>query len=441
MYRLIFLPIVLCLAMIGSAQSISWEFLAPMPEKVTNNAVTAISIGEETYVYSFAGIDTTLDCNGDHLRSYRYTMSTNTWEAIPDLPDPNGGKIAAAANVIGDKIYIVGGYHLAPNCSETSSNRIHIFDPLTNTYLPDGNNLSVPIDDQVQVVWRDSLLYVITGWSNTTNVSNVQLYNPTFNIWQQATPVGTGLNWRVFGASGVVIGDTIYYAGGARPNFNFPASSFFRKGYINPENPADITWEGDAEPLALGYRMGAATFGEQAIWIGGSDNTYNFDALAYDGSGVINPLDRIGIYEPATGAWSEIFGFIPAIMDLRGVAELANGEYLIAGGMLANQEVTDQLLKITISDLTSTDPLLVEATDEVLVFPNPTSEQLWLRLQNTEVSTANWSLLNASGQVLKTGSVNLTTEAQVSLQGIPDGQYWLQLEWSGGGQLLPIVKG
>ncbi|MEO0877203.1 MAG: hypothetical protein AAFY48_21610, partial [Bacteroidota bacterium] len=229
MYKYLPLLLFACLTESIAAQSITWEYLAPMPEKVTNNAVTSVTIGDETYLYSFAGIDTTLDCNGDHLRSYRYTLSTNSWDTIPDLPDPNGGKIAASANVIDDKIYIVGGYHLAPNCSETSSNRIHIFDPLTNAYLDDGRNLSVPIDDQVQVVWRDSLLYVVTGWSNTTNVSNVQLYNPNFDLWQQATPVGTGANWRVFGASGVIVGDTIYYAGGARPNFGFPASSFFRK--------------------------------------------------------------------------------------------------------------------------------------------------------------------------------------------------------------------
>ncbi|MEL6833886.1 MAG: hypothetical protein AAFP77_12910, partial [Bacteroidota bacterium] len=152
MYKYLPLLLFACLTESIAAQSITWEYLAPMPEKVTNNAVTSVTIGDETYLYSFAGIDTTLDCNGDHLRSYRYTLSTNSWDTIPDLPDPNGGKIAASANVIDDKIYIVGGYHLAPNCSETSANRIHIFDPLTNAYLDDGRNLSVPIDDQVQVV-------------------------------------------------------------------------------------------------------------------------------------------------------------------------------------------------------------------------------------------------------------------------------------------------
>ncbi|MEL7427249.1 MAG: T9SS type A sorting domain-containing protein [Bacteroidota bacterium] len=440
MYKYLPLLLFACLTESIAAQSITWEYLAPMPEKVTNNAVTSVTIGDETYLYSFAGIDTTLDCNGDHLRSYRYTLSTNSWDTIPDLPDPNGGKIAASANVIDDKIYIVGGYHLAPNCSETSSNRIHIFDPLTNAYLDDGRNLSVPIDDQVQVVWRDSLLYVVTGWSNTTNVSNVQLYNPNFDLWQQATPVGTGANWRVFGASGVIVGDTIYYAGGARPNFGFPASSFFRKGYINPDNPAEITWEGASEPLALGYRMGAANFGDQAIWIGGSDNTYNFDALAYDGSGVINPLDRIGIYEPSSDEWSEIFGFIPAIMDLRGVAELGNGEYLLAGGMLADQEVTDQLLKISISDLTSTEPLVVDTEEQVTLFPNPVKEQFWLDLTRANITSAQWSLLDATGKVVKMGEVDFTSESPLSVGSLPAGQYWLRLEWAGGGQLLPLVK-
>ncbi|MEL6836255.1 MAG: hypothetical protein AAFP77_24880, partial [Bacteroidota bacterium] len=242
------------------------------------------------------------------------------------------------------------------------------------------------------------------------------------------------------GASGVIIGDTIYYAGGARPNFGFPASSFFRKGYINPENPADIIWEGVSEPLALGYRMGATTFGDQAIWIGGSDNTYNFDALAYDGSGVVNPLDRIGIYEPNTGEWSEIFGFIPAIMDLRGVAELGNGEYLLAGGMLADQEVTDQLLKISISDLTSTEPLVVNTEELVTLFPNPVKEQLWLDLTRANINSAHWTLLDATGKIVKMGEIDFASGSPLSVGSLLAGQYWLRLEWAGGGQLLPLVK-
>lgn len=424
----------------AQAQSITWEYLQPLPEKVTNNAVASVTLGDETYLYSFAGIDTTLECSGDHLRSYRYSLSTDSWEALPDLPDPNGGKIAAAASTIKDKVYVVGGYHLAPDCGEVSSNRIHIFDPLTNDYLADGANLPVAIDDQVQAVWRDSFLYVITGWSNTTNVSNVQVYNPSTNIWQAATPVGTSSVWRVFGGSGVIVGDTIYYAGGARSSGSFSATSFFRKGYINPDNPYEITWEGYAEPLALGYRMGAATFNGQAIWLGGADDTYNFDAIAYNGSGIINPLNRIGSYDPLTGEWTEILGFIPAIMDLRGVGELGNGEYLLAGGMLSDQEVTDQLLKITISDLTDAEQGL-PGDEQLQYFPNPTNDIVNFDFKEQQEGPLSWTLLDIKGQTLHVGEIESPTSWSLSLAGFPPGTYWVRFtKKDGSGKVVSIQK-
>jgi hypothetical protein len=425
---------------VAQAQTISWEYLSPLPEKVTNNAVTSVTLGDETYLYSFSGIDTTLECSGDHLRSYRYDLSTDSWETLPDLPDPNGGKIAAGASTIKDKVYVVGGYHLAPDCSETSSNRIHIFDPLTNSFLPDGANIPVAIDDQVQAVWRDSLLYVITGWSNTTNVSNVQVYNPSTNVWQQATPVGTSTVWRVFGGSGVIVGDTIYYAGGARSSGNFSATSFFRKGYINPDNPYEITWEGYTEPLALGYRMGATTFNGQPLWIGGADDTYNFDALAYNGSGVVDPLDRMVTYDPAGGVLAELVGFIPSIMDIRGVGELGDGQYLIAGGMLAGQKVTNQLLKITISDLTDV-ALPLSGGGELRYFPNPTTDLVQVDFSEATGSSLSWTLFDTQGRLLKMGEITTPTTWSLSLVGLPSGSYWVRFKsQDGSGEIITIQK-
>lgn len=440
MKQFIFTSVLIVLLFDIRGQSISWELLAPMPEKVTNNAATSLTFDGETYLYSFSGIDSTLTCDGDHLRAFRYSLSTNTWETVPELPDPAGGKIGVAASAVKGKVYVVGGYHLAPNCSETSSNKIHIFDPQTNTYLADGANIPVAIDDQVQAVWRDSLIYVVTGWSNNINVTNVQVYNPSTDVWQQATPVGSGSSWRVFGGSGMIIGDTIYYAGGARSTAGFVATTHFRKGYINPDNPYEISWEQYTEPLALGYRMGAATFNGQAIWIGGADDTYNFDALAYNGSGIINPLDRIGIYDSATGQWSEIFGFIPSIMDIRGVAELGNGEYLIAGGILANQEVTNQLLKITINDLTNA-PALWEEELGLTVFPNPTGKLINVRFASLPTGTYTWQLIAADGKHLKSGQGTPSPVFSITIDDIPVGNYWLQFHFAdGSGHAIPIQR-
>ena len=90
-----------------NAQSIFWEDLAPLPERVTNNAVTTALVGDIPYVYSFSGIDSTKNCGSPHLHSFRYNTETDIWETIEPLPDSQGGKIAAGASTVKNKIYIM----------------------------------------------------------------------------------------------------------------------------------------------------------------------------------------------------------------------------------------------------------------------------------------------------------------------------------------------
>lgn len=425
------------MAHVGYSQDVSWEFLPSLPEPVSNNAVTTALVNDTLFVYSFAGIDTSKDWFGLHLRSFRYNTHTQVWDTIPDLPDSAGGKIAASANTVKNKIYIIGGYHVASNYHETSSSKVHIFDPLLNTYLPDGADIPVPIDDQVQAVWRDSLIYVISGWSNTTNVPDVQIYDPKLNTWLEGTSVPNNSQYKVFGASGTIIDDTIYYAGGARFGFNFPATTFFRKGYINPDNPTEISWTGATESLSKGYRMAASTYNNYAIWLGGSNITYNFDGIAYNGSGGVPPLGRIKLYAPQSGTLSEFNDLFPPLMDLRGIAKISDNQYILAGGMLAGQEVTDQTLMITIDELSKLDPpILLKETQPILIYPNPTSHSF--KLNHSE----NIDLViikSTQGQIIK--SISVTNKIQnISTSDLANGVYivecWQKNKYLGSKRLI-----
>jgi N-acetylneuraminic acid mutarotase len=184
-----------------------------MPEAVTNAAITEGVVGDSACVYVFGGLDSTKLYSGIHQRAYRYNTVSKKWLRLPDLPDTLG-KIAAGASFLKGKIYHVGGYHVYANSDEKSSNRLHRFDCQLNTYINDGKTVPVPIDDHVQAVWRDSLIYVITGWSNVSNVANVQIYNPTTDSWLVGTPSPNTNTFKSFGASGVVFKDTIFYLNG-----------------------------------------------------------------------------------------------------------------------------------------------------------------------------------------------------------------------------------
>ncbi|MEM6725254.1 MAG: hypothetical protein AAF598_14535, partial [Bacteroidota bacterium] len=276
------------LSLVGSLQAQLWipTELSPMPERIANNAVVEAFHDGNAYVYSFTGIDSSKIWSGTNLRSYRYDVGADQWSILPDVTDLLGGKVAAGASFIDSVIYIIGGYHIAQNTNEVSSVKLHRFHVPSNSWMSDGADIPLAIDDHIQAVWRDSLIYVVTGWSNVTNVINVQIYNPSTDSWSAGTSVPNSSSFRVFGGSGMIVGDTIWYFGGAQIGSNFPISNRMRRGIINPDDPTQITWSSSVPASGVvNYR--AAAFESKGLlhWIGGSNITYNFDGIAYNGSG------------------------------------------------------------------------------------------------------------------------------------------------------------
>lgn len=343
--------------------------LAEMPEPVSNNAVVAAELNGNWFVYSFGGIDSSKIWSGISNRSFRYDVANDLWDTIAPLPASNTW-IAAAASCVKGKIYIIGGYHVFQNGNEVSNQEVYVFNPFTNSYETNGQNIPLPIDDQVQAVWRDSLIYVITGWSNTTNVPNVQIYNPANDSWMAGTPVPNTIDYKVFGGSGVIIGDTIFYTGGARTGGNFPLTNIFRTGIIQPDQPDSIYWFSKSDPLALAYRMAAFEFNRKPHWLGGSDVSYNFNGVAYNGSGGVEPLNRIVYYDFQNDTLVNDSGAINPVMDLRGIGQIAHNEWIVCGGMLPGQQVSDKAYLIRYGELTTSN-LTTKNSFEWKIFSKP----------------------------------------------------------------------
>jgi len=314
-----------------------------LPIKTTNQAISEGFINNKIYLYSFGGLDSTKLFSGIHKRSFRFDIENEFWTEIASLPDTLG-KIANAASRINDTIYIIGGYHVFANGSEKSSNKVHRFDIKKNTFLNDGAPIPIPIDDHVQVVWKNKLIYIITGWSDKENVPNVQIYNPQKNSWFVGTPVPNNHIYKSFGASGTIIGDTIYYFGGAAMGENFSIQNYMRKGIINPNNPTEITWSYQVvDPLSTGYRMASTKINKTPYWFGGSSKTYNFNGIAYNASGGVNPNQRI--LSLINKKFNKSFNKNIS-MDLRGIADIDDSTKYIIGGIEKNQNVSNKVYKI-----------------------------------------------------------------------------------------------
>jgi hypothetical protein len=421
--RIVYSILFFCLVSPTMAQvAWTWTELNSMPDRTSNNAVTEADVNGIKHVYSFGGIDTTKLYSGIHLKSYRYNTLTDAWDTIAPLPDTLG-KIAAGASTVNNMVYIIGGYHVFSNGSEISSDKVHRYDPVNNVYLSDGAAIPIPIDDQVQAVWRDSLIFVVTGWSNNGNKPDVQIYNPYTDTWAAGTSTPNNNTYISFGASGVIIGDTIYYNGGVAGSFSFTSRPYLRKGIIDPANPTNITWSyPDDNPGDKGYRMAAASYGNKCFWIGGAGVAYNYDGIAYNGSGGVDPLHRILHYDVVDQYWYEGLGAPYGIMDLRGIARISPTKFIICGGMEAGQQVTNRAFELEY------DPIAggIEESEifDLEIFPNPAKDQLTVKaLDATSGTIAVYSTL---GKIVLQTPFSGTT-AQLDLSAISAGTYFVRL--------------
>lgn len=408
-----------------NAQSWAIQELQPMPEGVSNNAVTEGWLNDTAFIYSFGGIDSSKAHSGIHLKSFRYNTVTGQWKNLTGLPDTMG-KIAAAASRVGNIIYIIGGYHVFPNGSEKSSNKIHRYDIADDSFLTDGPPIPVPIDDHVQAVWKDSLIFVITGWSNNANVGNVQIYNTTLNTWAAGTSLPNNSNYLSFGASGAISGDTIVYFGGARFGGNFPIQNNVRTGIINPQNPSQINWSDTILDFSLvTYRSSSFLSFNQIHWIGGSSRTYNFDGIAYNGSGGVAPNGLNFYYDPIHKTWTQ--ENIPGIpMDLRGQAKVSDTVVYLAGGMEDNQKVSRKLLKLTRIELPSGHPPTINRLS-LNIHPNPGKDYIEFDMPASLKKNYSLRIIDSAGNEMIYKSMYISN-TRLSTATLRNGMYFIKIK-------------
>ena len=438
MRRLLLLSIFVFLFLLNvKSQNYGWvqaTEVSNMPVAISNNAVTEGYANDTAYMYSFGGIDSTKIWSGINKKSFRYNTSSDVWDTIPDLPNTNA-VIAAGANYVDSIIYIMGGYQVLPNGNEISSNTVNRFDPRTNTYLSDGANIPVATDDHVQAVYRDSLIYLITGWSNTGNIPNVQIYDPANDNWLTGTSVPNNNTYKSFGATGIIIDNTIYYHGGANTGTNFPGQSTLRIGQIDSNDPTQIVWSTQSSNH-ISYRAVTIydSWTHRPSFIGGSETTYNYNGISYNGSVGVSPKGRslsFSSYQPNSyeiGNNSNMVNLFNNVydtilpMDLRGVAFQFHYDHYIAGGMLRNQKVSNKTFRLTIFHAMSVGES--NKTVSFQLYPNPTSEKINLVFKIKENRTIR--LINVVGkEVLKTNTN--TTNLQLDVSPYPKGIYFVKV--------------
>lgn len=319
--------------------------LAPLPEPVTNNAVTAVIAGETEYLVSFAGIGDGLKYSDTHARTFVLSEKSDKW--IEHAPVPGGdGRLAATATSVGALAYVFGGYSVAADGSEVSTPWVHSFDPKGGAFV-ELSPMPIPVDDAVSVSYQDRYIYLVSGWHDLGNVNLVQRYDTESDTWTQATPIpGTAL----FGHAGGIVGNKIVYCDGvavlphADRSRSFAASGECWLGMIDEKDGRKIDWRPiEPHPGLPRYRMAAAGVPalNAVLFLGGSENPYNFDGMGYDGKP--SEAATLGLlFSLKTSQWQVIKQDNAASMDHRGLVLFQRG-WVTVGGMLAEQVVTDKV--------------------------------------------------------------------------------------------------
>ena len=75
-------------------------------------------------------------------------------------------------------VFVFGGYTVARDGSEKSLPNVDILSVASSRWSS-GAAIPVPTDDAVSGVWRDSLIYLVSGWHDHDNISDVQIYDTT----------------------------------------------------------------------------------------------------------------------------------------------------------------------------------------------------------------------------------------------------------------------
>jgi N-acetylneuraminic acid mutarotase len=335
----------------------AWAQVPDLPKPVSNNAVAGMGDENHFRLFSFMGIGPAKTFDAITRDAWMFDSRAGSWAALPPVPG-SSGRIAASAIALGGRVYVLGGYHVAADGKETSSNDVDIFTPPQRPdekgYWMKGAPIPVFIDDAVIGTYEGVYVVVVSGWSNDDAVADVEVYNTMRNHWRKSTKIpGT----PVFGHSGGIAGKQIIYCGGAFRNGGWVSGNADAPKYVESNN----CWRGDISswngatikwkkiptlPGKARYRQAAGAAKDRVIFVGGTDNPYNYNGVGYDGRPSA-PVSDVVYWDTHKNAWAQGTPDTHPTMDHRGLVIIGKKMFVI-GGMEEGQKVTAKVKELKV---------------------------------------------------------------------------------------------
>ncbi len=317
-----------------------WEPAPALLHPVTNNAVAGLDTEAGPRLLSMLGLHAGKRHADITAEVFVLDPTSARWAALPP-PPASPGRLAATAQAVAGRVFLFGGYTVAPDGHEVSLARVDVLDPLRGRWSA-AAPMPVPVDDAVSGVWRDRYVLLVSGWSDRDNVAHVQVYDTTTDRWSMATPIPGA---PVFGHAGGLVGDVIVYCDGVGVHAEAPKfraeSACFRGRLLDGDAGIEVTWASlPPHPGAARYRMASGPIAgrDWVVFAGGTARPYNYDGIGYDGVPA-EPETDVFAWDLKSGGWTPLPPLPEARMDHRGLVWLDHTLWLV-GGLDADRAVS-----------------------------------------------------------------------------------------------------
>lgn len=344
----------LCAGMVGAP--VHAQATLPNPDAlpaapVARSNWTVARAGDE--VFAFYGIGAGKRSDDIARDIYALNLRSRIWRRVGDIPVAQG-RLGSAAVTIASEIYVVGGYTVSHDGKEVSTPEVFRFDPRKGDMSLE-TNIPTPVDDSVALPWRNRWIVLVSGWHDTGNVADVQIYDTQEKRWTKGTPwPGT----PVFGHAGGLVHDAMVVCDGVTANKDAKGKNHYAvtdacwQGQLDPRAPGDIGWKQiPSHPGKALYRAGATGVTDRRgnarmVFAGGTHRPYNYNGIGYDNI-PSEPSAAVFAFDPKRGTWTNYQYAPKACMDFRGLMAL-DGAFALFGGMDAKQNVSDQVIRFTL---------------------------------------------------------------------------------------------
>jgi hypothetical protein len=327
-----------------------WTSLPSLPEPLSNNATAGVTTASGCAMVSVGGLGAARTREAISSHAYLYPPGPGAPMALPDLPGPP--RLAMSAVGLRGAVYVLGGYDVAPDAHETSHAELLSLDVAavlargTVRWRPRAP-IPIAIDDAVALAYLDRYIIVVSGWSTSAPVPEVQIYDAERDAWSAGAAFpGT----PVFGHTAAILGDELVVLDGVSQTpqgYRIVQQAY--RATLSAARPPELQWTNlGPHPGPARYRAAGGAAAGRMFFVGGTADPYNYDGISYLTKQPSAPIEEDLAFVPATNAFFAVPVRRPvATMDHRSLA-VCGDSITVIGGMASGPRVVAESWSATV---------------------------------------------------------------------------------------------